>query len=198
MTYPGGRKPPHNSDSITNGAKRMYKITELGRQFGLSRTALLYYDRIGLLKPSGRTDSGYRIYMESDRDRLETICAYRQAGLTLEEIRNILDSDTDPDTEVLKQRLSALGQQIRNLQGQQRVLAGMLRSVSAGFSPAGVDKETWVAILQAAGMDDAAMGRWHRAFELRAPDGHHAFLLSLGISETEALYIRTLSLSPEK
>lgn len=176
----------------------MYRITELGRRFGLSRTALLYYDRIGLLKPSQRTESGYRIYTESDRDRLETICAYRQAGLTLEEIWTLLDSTSDPDAEMLTRRLSAIGRQIRNLQGQQRVLAGMLRSVSAGFSPAGVDKETWVSILRAAGMDDAAMHRWHREFEHRAPDGHHEFLLSLGISETEALYIRKLSLSPEK
>ena len=172
----------------------MYKITELGRRFGLSRSTLLYYDKIGLLKPSGRTDSGYRIYNETDRQRLEAVCAYRQAGLTLEEIGTLLDSDMDPDTEMLKQRLSAIGKQIRNLQGQQRVLAGMLRSVYTGFAPAGVDKETWVAILRAAGMDEAAMGRWHKAFELRAPDAHHEFLLSLGISEAEAVYIRKRTL----
>jgi DNA-binding transcriptional MerR regulator/ubiquinone/menaquinone biosynthesis C-methylase UbiE len=175
----------------------MYKITELGRLFGLSRSALLYYDKIGLLVPSARTGSGYRLYTEIDRNRLETVCAYRQAGLTLEEIKTLLDSDTDPDTELLKQRLSALGKQIRNLQSQQRVLAGMLRSVSTGFSPAGVDKETWVAILRAAGMDDADMGRWHREFERRAPDAHHAFLLSLGISEAEAIYIRKLSMNED-
>lgn len=43
---------------------------ELGRLFGLSRTALLYYDSIGLLKPSGRSASGYRRYGESGFRRI--------------------------------------------------------------------------------------------------------------------------------
>jgi hypothetical protein len=51
----------------------------------------------------------------------------------------------------------------------------------------------FVAMLRAAGMDDQAMGRLHAEFELREPQAHHAFLLSLGISENEALLIRRWS-----
>jgi MerR family transcriptional regulator, thiopeptide resistance regulator len=51
--------------------------------------------------------------------------------------------------------------------------------------PPKVDKEMWVAMLRAAGMDDEAMKRWHTEFEQRAPEGHQEFLLSLGIPKRE-------------
>lgn len=48
-------------------------------------------------------------------------------------------------------------------------------------------------MLRAAGMDQAAMNRWHTEFEKRAPAAHHRFLISLGINESEALLIRKKS-----
>jgi len=45
-------------------------------------------------------------------------------------------------------------------------------------------------MLQAAGMDEPAMMKWHAEFESRSPEAHHDFLLSLGISEIEAKDIR--------
>ena len=171
----------------------MYRITELARQFGLSRSTLLYYDRIALLSPSGRSDAGYRLYCRSDRERLEAIVSFRQAGLALKEIRRIMATSEDAGQTVLERRLRAVGEEIRALQAQQHLLAGMMKLQSGGDLPATVDKETWVEMLRSAGMDDRAMGKWHAEFERRAPEAHHAFLLSLGISEKEALLIRQWS-----
>jgi hypothetical protein len=56
-----------------------------------------------------------------------------------------------------------------------------------------VTVEEWVARFRAAGMDDLAMKRLHAEFELREPAAHHAFLLSLGISEKGAVQIRQWS-----
>ncbi len=53
-------------------------IGELSRKFELSRSTLRYYDRIGLLPPSGSTAANYRIYTEKDVQRLEKICLYRK------------------------------------------------------------------------------------------------------------------------
>ncbi|HOP40482.1 MAG TPA: hypothetical protein PLI53_05515, partial [Geobacteraceae bacterium] len=64
---------------------------------------------------------------------------------------------------------------------------------SGGGLPVTVDKEAWIEMLRAAGMDDSAMGRWHCEFERRAPEAHHQFLLALGVSEDEAFYIRKRS-----
>lgn len=58
-----------------------------------------------------------------------------------------------------------------------------------------MNKEMFIAMLRVAGMDDAAMKKLHVEFERREPAAHHAFLLSLGISEKEAQQIRTWSAS---
>jgi hypothetical protein len=56
-----------------------------------------------------------------------------------------------------------------------------------------VDKELWVEMLQAAGMNQKARKRWHTEFERRAPEAHNEFLLSLGISCEEVAKIRRWS-----
>lgn len=171
----------------------MSRITELARMFGLSRSTLLYYDRIGLLKPSGRSEAGYRLYSQEDRDRLAAICSFRQAGLTIADISRVLSMEEHADGAILKRRMGELGEEIRALQAQQRLLGRMLRVESLGELPVSVDKQAWIEMLRAAGMDEAAMRKWHSEFERRAPDAHHRFLLDLGIAEEEALLIRKRS-----
>lgn len=169
----------------------MYRITELARQFGLSRSALLYYDRIGLLVPSERSESNYRHYSAADRERLASICSLRKAGVDVEGIRSILAASGNETTAVLRRRLDQIGREISGLMTQQRLLAGMLKLQGAGGPKSTVDKEMFVSMLRAAGMDDEAMKMLHMEFERKAPAAHHAFLLSLGISEEEALLIRS-------
>lgn len=171
----------------------MYRISQLARLCGLSRSTLLYYDRIGLLSPSGRSEAGYRLYSQTDRDRLESICSFRQAGLGIEDCLAMLSASGDSTAEVIKQRLQAVGEEIVALQTKQRLLAGMLRLQGQGGPLAAVDKQMFVELLRAAGMDDHAMQQLHTEFEHRAPQAHHAFLRSLGISEQEARMIRRLS-----
>jgi MerR family transcriptional regulator, thiopeptide resistance regulator len=168
----------------------MYRITELAQHFGLSRSTLLYYDRIGLLTPSERSGAGYRLYSAADRNRLATICSFRQAGLTIRDILRVLSTKEDAHRAVLQRRMQELGDEIHALQTQRHLLAKMLRVQSLGQLPVAIDKQAWVEMLRAAGMDDAAMARWHTEFERRAPEAHHQFLLSLGLSEEEVRFIR--------
>jgi DNA-binding transcriptional MerR regulator len=171
----------------------MYCITQLAQQFGLSRSTLLYYDRIRLLSPSERSEAGYRQYSPADRDRLKSISSLRRAGMDIEGIRAILATAGDDTTTVLRRRLDEIGAEIEALRTKQHLLAGMLKVQGEGGPGATVNKEMFVALLRAAGMDDAAMKKLHVAFEWREPAAHHAFLLSLGISEKEALQIRKWS-----
>jgi MerR family transcriptional regulator, thiopeptide resistance regulator len=171
----------------------MYRITQLARLFGLARSTLLYYDRVGLLQANGRSEAGYRYYSTSDKDRLAAICSYRQAGLGIEAIRRLLASAEVGSELIIRQRLEAIGCEIRNLQAQQQMLAGMLDLQAGGGLPVSVDKQTWIEMLRAAGMDEQAMQQWHAEFERRAPQAHQAFLLSLGIDEKEILLIRQRS-----
>lgn len=171
----------------------MYRISQLAEQFGLSRSTLLYYDRIGLFSPSGRSEAGYRQYSSADRARLESICSLRRAGMDIDGIRALLATAGDDSTAVLRRRLDEIGTEIEALRTKQRLLAGMLKVQGEGGPSATVNKEMFIAMLRAAGMDDAAMRKLHQEFELREPEAHHAFLLSLGISEQEAKMIRRMS-----
>ena len=168
-------------------------ISKLARAFGLSRSTLLYYDRLGLLAPSGRTASGYRYYSKKDRQWLERICQFRQAGLTLKDIQHVLESGGKPEIKLLKARMREIATEIVGLKNQQRVLAGMLGRIAAGRTAAPMSKALWVEMLQAAGMDQKAREQWHREFEQRAPEAHTDFLLSLGIDREETERIRCWS-----
>ena len=172
---------------------KTYSISQIARACGLSRSTLLYYDRLGLLPASGRTGSGYRYYADRDLERLKRIGHFRQAGLSLKEIRSFLSSGGNPGAKLLEQRMREMGENIVALKHQQRLLAGMLRKVASGKRPPCVDKQMWVEMLRAAGMDQNAMNRWHSEFERRAPDGHKEFLLSLGMHADEVARIRSLS-----
>ena len=57
---------------------------------GVSIRTLHHYDEIGLLRPSGRSDSGYRLYAEGDIERLRRILFYRELDFGLEQIAEIL------------------------------------------------------------------------------------------------------------
>lgn len=168
-------------------------ITPLARQFGFSRSTLLYYDRIGLLTPSGRSEAGYRHYTGTDRQRLVRICGFRRAGLSLAEIRTLLAAEGKPSAALLEQRFHELGAEILALKEKQALLMRMLQGMASADFPPVVDRQLWVEMLQAAGMDKAARQRWHAEFEKRAPQSHHDFLRSLGIDEAETLEIRSWS-----
>lgn len=172
---------------------KTYSISELARTCGLSRSTLHYYDRLGLLKASGRTGSGYRYYTDAEQRRLERVAHFREAGLTLKEIRAVLSSGGKPGTRLLEKRLRETTDKIIELKNQQRLLAAMLRQVASGKCPPMVDTDLWVEMLDAAGMDPDARRRWHTEFERRAPEGHQEFLLSLGIQADEVGPIRRWS-----
>jgi MerR family transcriptional regulator, thiopeptide resistance regulator len=174
-------------------AMKTYSISQLAHTCALSRSTLLFYDRLGLLRASGRTGAGYRLYSDRDLHRLQRIRQLRDAGLSLKEIRSVLASGGAPGTRLLERRMRSTAEEIVGLKNQQRLLAGMLRGVASGKRPRCVDKQIWIEMLKAAGMDQAAMNRWHVEFERRSPEGHQEFLLSLGIPPNEAARIRRLS-----
>jgi MerR family transcriptional regulator, thiopeptide resistance regulator len=68
-----------------------YRIQEFADLSGVTVKALHHYDRLGLLKP-GRTDSGYRVYVDADLERLEGIIALKSLGFSLSQVGAILAS----------------------------------------------------------------------------------------------------------
>ncbi len=168
-------------------------ITELGRRHGLSRSTLLYYDRIGLLAPSGRQLNGYRRYTAGDDQRLAQICLYRQTGLPLSEIRKVIDKPRKDLSASLERQLQHLATEIESLRNRQRIIVGLLQNRRLLERVNIMNRETWTKLLRASGFTDADLHRWHQDFERMDPDYHQRFLEFLCIPEEEIAAIRTWS-----
>ena len=93
-----------------------YTIQELSRLSGVTTRALRWYDEIGLLKPSGRTESGSRRYGPAEVDRLQDILYYRALGVELARIRACLDDPSFDRLAALREHLSALEREQGRLQ----------------------------------------------------------------------------------
>lgn len=93
-------------------AREGWKVGELARETGLTVRTLHHYDEIGLLRPSGRTPGGHRLYGEADVARLQQVTSLRQLGFALEQIRDLLDRRGVSPREVVEMHLSRLREQI--------------------------------------------------------------------------------------
>lgn len=171
----------------------MLTVGHLAGDCGLSRSTLLYYERIGLLTPSARSAAGYRLYTDADRSRLEKILMYRDLGLPLEAIGQLLESAPGSAAELLERRLERINQEISALRRQQELILPLLQQRDAARRARVMDKAGWVALLRATGLSDDDMDRWHQEFERLAPEAHQDFLESLGIAAEEIATIRKLA-----
>ncbi len=169
-------------------------ITVFAKQFNLSRSTLLYYDRIGLLNPSGKSPLGYRLYTASDAARMRRIEVYRKAGLCLQDIKAIMAAIAEGVVEdALERRLAVLNQEVNVLKAQQHLVVQLLQHMGRYPRIPGVDVDQWVRMLEEAGMDEQARLVWHTAFERDAPQAHQEFLQTLGLSASEIERIRKQS-----
>lgn len=74
----------------------------------MSPRTLRYYDEIGLLKPAGTTESGYRLYGDAQVDMLQQILFYRELGMPLDSIKAIVTAPSFDRAAALRQHRAAL------------------------------------------------------------------------------------------
>lgn len=85
-----------------------YTVQKLAKLAGVSTRTLRYYDEIGILKPARINSSGYRIYGPQEVDRLQQILFYRELGVSLENIKNIMTDPSFDRTNALKEHRDKL------------------------------------------------------------------------------------------
>lgn len=142
----------------------MYRISELAQQVGLSRSTLLYYEKLGLIAGQ-RQHNGYRIYSEKDRQRITLLQQLQAGGLTLKECQSCLEGKINRST--LLERLNTLDTEIKEKQHAKELLSSMLGIHS--------------------------MRQWHENIEKSAPSAHLEWLMKQGFSEKNALRLKWLS-----
>ena len=101
-----------------------YTVQALAKLAGVSPRTLRWYDHIGLLAPGRRGENGYRLYGPKEVDRLQQVLFYRALGVELGEIKALLDDPAFDETAALQSHLLAL-------QGEQKRLAALIRTVEA-------------------------------------------------------------------
>ena len=120
-----------------------YTIGETAERSGFSASALRYYEGIGLVEPSSRTDSGYRLYDDETLARLGFIARAKQLGCSLEEITDLLgiwDGEQCGPVQkrfhdLVTEKLAAAERQIAEL----TALAEQLRHAAAQLSGPALD-----------------------------------------------------------
>ncbi len=86
-----------------------YTVHKLGYMAGISTRTLRYYDQIDLLKPAKMNSSGYRIYAQPEVDRLQQILFFRELGVSLDRIKEIMTSPSfDGNTALREHRANLL------------------------------------------------------------------------------------------
>ena len=86
----------------------MKTISEVSALARISKRTLQYYDRIGLLCPSARSEAGYRLYSDADLERLQQILLFRELEFPLAEIRKIMHAPGYDRTDALQKQIEML------------------------------------------------------------------------------------------
>lgn len=115
--------------------KAALKVAAVSRRTGVSVRTLHYYEEIGLLKPSGRTRSGHRLYTSADIQRLQQIRSLQQLGLSLSEVGDCLADERTDALQVVRDHLAKVHEQrsaLERLENQLRRLAQQLERGDLG------------------------------------------------------------------
>jgi MerR family transcriptional regulator, repressor of the yfmOP operon len=128
-------------------AGRLMRIQEAAAEVGLTPRSVRYYEELGLLKPAARSEGDYRLYDDTDVERLRFIKALRDdAGFSLAEIAQLLEDEaarerghaeyhatTDPAERlrILRDRLALFDHQIDLLRTKIDRLRSMVDDTSA-------------------------------------------------------------------
>ncbi|MEK3712851.1 MerR family transcriptional regulator [Paenibacillus sp. FSL R7-0333] len=104
-----------------------YTVQKLGTLAGISARTLRYYDEFGILKPARISSSGYRIYGQAEVDLLQQILFYRELGLGLEAIRDIVHSPSFDGARALREHHDQLLQRRQQLD---RLIANVEQTIA--------------------------------------------------------------------
>jgi MerR family transcriptional regulator, thiopeptide resistance regulator len=93
----------------------MRTVSEVAALAGVTVRTLHYYDDVGLVVPSGRTEAGYRLYAPDDLERLQLVLFYRELGFALHDIKQLLERPEFDRGEALRTQRELLVSQAQRL-----------------------------------------------------------------------------------
>jgi DNA-binding transcriptional MerR regulator len=113
-------------------SKPLYRAREFAERAGVTVRTLHHYDRLGLLKPSGRTTAGYRLYGETDLARLQQIVTLKFIGLSLTQIKDLLGNRSFELASALRLQREVVQEKARQLEMALAAISAAERTMSSG------------------------------------------------------------------
>ncbi len=86
----------------------MMTVNEVSKLTGVSIRTLQYYDKIGLLHPTGYTESGYRLYDDTALETLQQLLLFRELEFPLKDIKKIITAPDFDRNQALEQQINLL------------------------------------------------------------------------------------------
>lgn len=171
-------------------------VGQAAARIGVTVRALHHWDEIALARPSSRSTAGYRLYTAADVERLRRIVVYRELGLDLDAIGDVLD---DPDTDVvaaLEAQRAGLAERIEHLGSLSVALDRMIEAHTRGLLLSEDEQRTafgpgwdpqWPAEARERYGDATAWRQYAERSATRAPEDWEA------VAETNAAFERSLA-----
>lgn len=132
-------------------------VGDVAKLTGVSVRTLHHYDQIGLLRPSSRSPSGYRLYTTADLERLQEILFFRELGFDLDGIGRILAAPDHSRADALARQRDLLVERIARLN---HVLQLVDRSIDAIQRGNAMTTEQLFSDYDAAALETEAEARW--------------------------------------
>jgi len=142
-------------------------IRQLAKKYNITRTTLLYYDSINLLKPGNRTIAGYRIYSHEDEKKLNEIVFYRKIGFSIKQIKKILCSNITEELNLLLLQLNKLNIEIEAIKIQQGIIINEFTNKK--YNSLSNSNETEIITTLLNGISPSV---FHEKFEKSSPVNH--------------------------
>jgi MerR family transcriptional regulator, thiopeptide resistance regulator len=146
---------------MSPSAQRPYRVKEFADLTKVTVRTLHHYDRIGLLKPSGRSESGYRLYRDADVLRLQQIATLKFLGFSLDEIGRILARPQYEVRKALRIQVAAVREEIERLRKAAQALERVAEAMDRGGR---VDWKKLIRGMEVIHMSEEKKKEWTKKF----------------------------------
>jgi DNA-binding transcriptional MerR regulator len=154
---------------ILEGGK-ILKISEFAKRSGVTVKTLRYYDKIGLLQPSEKTDAGYRIYCDKDFIKLQQITTLKFIGLSLEEIKQLINEKSESIESIIDIQTRALEENKKHIDVVLMALNKAKKQIkNNGF----LEVQQLIDITNITNMETRAKQRFNNASKQYATDSYY-------------------------
>lgn len=146
------------------------KIGEFAKRSGVTVKTLLHYDKIGLLQPSLKTQAGYRIYCDEDFIKLQQIITLKFIGLSLEEIKQIINEKNHNIENIISVQTRALEEKKKHIE---TVITALNKAEKQIQNNSFLEVQQLIDIIKITNMETRAKQRFNDASKQYVTDSYH-------------------------